>query len=157
VYLLPFAGLAVARWRPCLIFAGVLAGVYLGQLHWRSFYVWRYDADTKALVRALAAEPHGDHVTVGASWPLEPSLNYYRETMHLGWLAPVTRGGTGGDFDYYVLTEAESGAVVGLEVVYRGEISGTSLGRKRRSSSRFLPPVAAPAATPAVAGQDRRP
>jgi len=157
VYLLPLAGLAVARWRACLIFAGVLAGVYLGQLQWRSFYVWRYDADTKALVRALAAEPHGDHVTVGASWPLEPSLNYYRETMHLGWLAPVTRGGPGGDFDYYALTEAESGAVGALEVVYRGEISGTSLGRKRRSSSRFLPPVAAPAATPAVAGQDRRP
>ncbi|HEY2013045.1 MAG TPA: glycosyltransferase family 39 protein [Bryobacteraceae bacterium] len=143
VCLLPFTGLLIvslaARWRgrprtaalarACAIVGTLIAVEYVIQLNWRFFYVWKYDADNRAIVNALAAERHPTVVRLGVSWPLEPSLSYYREVRGLSWLQPLSRQGPDGDYDYYVLTESEQDRIAryGLHVIYRGAISGTVL------------------------------
>jgi hypothetical protein len=46
--------------------------------------------------------------TLGVSWTLEPSVNYYRETKSLYWLKPVNRDGISGDYDYYLFFDGDS-------------------------------------------------
>ena len=40
-------------------------------------------------------------VSVGSDWFLEPSINYYRATMGLDWLAPADRLGYLGCHEYF--------------------------------------------------------
>jgi hypothetical protein len=135
IYLLPLVGLAIAgvsaRFRAVGLFGALLAIECVMQVQWRSFYVWRFDADDRAIMQSV---PHGEHVKLGVSWPLEPSLNYYRETRRLSWIEPVTRDGPDGEFDYYVLAEAEQDRIAryGLRVIYRGAESGTVLAERAK-------------------------
>jgi hypothetical protein len=46
--------------------------------------------------------------TLGISWTLEPSVNYYRETKSLYWLKPVNRDGISGAYDYYLFFDEDS-------------------------------------------------
>lgn len=89
---------------------GWRAGTALLTLHgwrainWTHSLSWKYDAETKAMIGDLT-ERHASNseskVTLGVSWVFEPSVNYYRVTRRLSWLAPVTREGLLGGFDYY--------------------------------------------------------
>jgi hypothetical protein len=101
-------------------------------LNWTHFYIWQYDADTKAIVKFLVAQDHKASVRVGTSWPLDPALNYYRETRGLTWLQPLTREGPDGVYDTYVLCEPEQDRIARyqLHVVYRGAVSGTVVAQK---------------------------
>lgn len=141
LYFLPLAGLAITgiaaglRDRPraiaisrvCAAFAGLIALEYALQLNRTHFYIWRYDADTKAIVGFLAGRNHAASVRVGASWPLDPALNYYRERRGLTWLEPLARQGPDGEYDYYILCEPEQDRIARyqLHVIYRGAVSGT--------------------------------
>jgi hypothetical protein len=93
---------------------------------------WRYDAGTKRIVGLLrarhAAEP-ARRVRLGVTWLLEPSLNFYRQMYDLKWLAPVTRAGPDGDYDYYV-TLPQDDAVVkrrALQPIYKDPVSEATL------------------------------
>jgi hypothetical protein len=146
LYFLPLAGLAipatsaalqrlpraVAISRACAAFGGLIALQYALQLNWTHFYIWQYDADTKAIVKFLVAQDHKASVRVGTSWPLDPALNYYRETRGLTWLQPLTREGPDGVYDTYVLCEPEQDRIARyqLHVVYRGAVSGTVVAQK---------------------------
>jgi hypothetical protein len=74
----------------------------------KTCYTWAYDANTKDMMRDLvkdhaqrAGETGRNRVRLGVRWFFEPAANYYRLTWHLDWLAPVTRRGFDGTYDYY--------------------------------------------------------
>ncbi|HLK67714.1 MAG TPA: glycosyltransferase family 39 protein [Bryobacteraceae bacterium] len=137
LYFLPLIGLlfpclsAAIREHPvpsrlCAVIGAVIACQYLLQPNTSRFYIWTFDADTKSVVDFLDAG-HPVSARLGTSWPLDPALNYYRDRRKITWFAPLTRTGPDGQFDYYLLMEADQDRVVRnqLKVLYRGPISGT--------------------------------
>jgi dolichyl-phosphate-mannose-protein mannosyltransferase len=125
-----------ARW-PALGLALLFTLQYTIQFHWDYFYMWEFDADNKRIldrIQAVSPSPKSP-VRLGTSWQLAPSLEYYRDTKSLRWLAPTTRNGPYGDFDYYVLLEQDRGVVEDkkLKILYQGEISRTILARPLES------------------------
>jgi hypothetical protein len=116
----------------CAAVGAVFAIQYLLQPNASHFYIWEYDADTKAIASFLADRDHPASVRAGISWPLEPALNYYRETRKLTWLEPLTRQGPAGDYDYYVLMGPDQDLVARdkLRVIYRGPVSDTVVAQK---------------------------
>ncbi|MCS6951345.1 MAG: hypothetical protein RMK57_10520 [Bryobacterales bacterium] len=126
-------------WRraaaPYSLLAGILVAHSLLQLNWTHFHVWRYNADDKQIVQRLD-EVHKRtrrRLSVGISWQLEPVYHYYRERGGRSWLPEFDRSGPGGEFEYYVLIRNDQDLIVerGLEVLYRGPVSGTVLARRR--------------------------
>jgi len=116
--------------------AALVAVFYCLQLNWSHFAVWKYDADTRALLDRIAvraASNPGPPVVVGGSWYYEPSANFYRVTRHWTWMAPVDRGPSYGAYDFYLLTAEDHGvaAALGLEPVATGSESGASLAAPR--------------------------
>jgi hypothetical protein len=59
------------------------------------------------LIRDRKPSSPSAEVRVGATWQLEPSLNFYRRRYGLKWIKPLLRDGADGDFDYYVLLPAD--------------------------------------------------
>jgi hypothetical protein len=117
-------GLAVA-----LVF-GLFVLEFAAQWNVRSFWVWRYDADTKRIFQVLesAPKPSGP-IRLGVSWTLEPSLNYYRELRKASWLMPVMRDGVDGMRQFYIATPEDQGTRLWrkLKPIYRGPVSGTAV------------------------------
>ena len=76
---------------------------FAAQWNVKSFWVWRYDADTKRIFQALEAAPKPPGtIRLGVSWVLEPSLNYYRAVRNATWMATVERDGFDGPRQFYV-------------------------------------------------------
>ena len=80
-----------------------------------SYYAeWRYDRSTKAIIQLIRARHQGtprQEVRVALSWPLEPSVNFYRRRYRLDWMKPPGRVGSEGDFDYYLLMQRDLGLI----------------------------------------------
>ncbi len=95
----------------------------------RYYGEWLYDSSTKRIM-AVLVERQREHprplVRVGIHWMLEPSMNFYRRTWKLNWLAPLDRKGAGGDFDVYVLLGENSALVEtrNLRVLFADRVSG---------------------------------
>jgi len=104
---------------------------FAAQFNTSRFTVWWYDADTRNIVAAIAAREKPAHqaVRVGATWQLEPSINFYRKTWALDWMAPVDRSGPQGDYDYYVLALGDTGLAKAqhLQKLYESHRSETIL------------------------------
>lgn len=66
---------------------------------------WPYDASHKAALKDLEAiKSDQDSLELGVNWIFEPSLNFYRESDELEWLAPLSRDGyQDKDYDAYYL------------------------------------------------------
>jgi hypothetical protein len=103
---------------------------FAAQWNVNSFWVWRYDADTKRVFEALerAPKPAGQ-IRLGVSWVFEPALNYYREVRNATWLAPVLRDGFDGARQFYVVSSMDQSlpALPKLRPIYRGPVSNTLL------------------------------
>ena len=59
---------------------------------------WNYDSETKNMLKDLITlhnenKIKQDKVKLGINWIFEPSINFYRQTMHIIWLLPVDREG----------------------------------------------------------------
>lgn len=123
-------------WIPMLGLAVSLTVQYAIQFQWNHFYCWIYDADNKAFLEKIRTDrtSAGGPLHVGVSWQLAPSLEYYRLAKHLEWLAPVTRQGPEGEYDYYLLLEQDRIWVErkGLKVMYEGPVSRTILAKPGR-------------------------
>jgi hypothetical protein len=107
---------------------------FAAQWNVKSFWVWRYDADTKRIFEALEAAPKrpgqtDGQIRLGVSWVFEPALNYYRAVRKAAWMAPVLRDGFDGARQFYVVTTQDQGtaALPKLKPIYRGPVSGTEL------------------------------
>jgi len=114
--ILTFAAMAAAlRHRPVLRFAlgypltalGLLSLVqFAAHFQCNHFGEWRFDRSTKRIVQIIRCDyPDSPRpqVRVGATWVLEPTLNFYRRRYRLAWMSPVERSNPDADFDYYVL------------------------------------------------------
>jgi hypothetical protein len=145
IYFVPLATLAAlgfariladgpgfARWVGIAV-ALVLASFALefaAQWNVNSFWVWRYDADTKRVFEALEGVPKpAGQIRLGVSWVFEPALNYYREVRNATWLAPVLRDGFDGARQFYVVSSMDQSlpALPKLRPIYRGPVSNTLL------------------------------
>ncbi len=101
---------------------------------------WIADAPDRMLVDRMVDDHRGSdrRVTVGGSWILEPSINFYRATWHLDWLASMERQDPSSGNDYYVLIREDREAVdrLGLRVIATDPHTGTQLAAAPPSSSR---------------------
>ena len=107
---------------------------FAAQWNVNSFWVWRYDADTKRIFEALEAAPKptgqvDGQVRLGVSWVFEPALNYYREVRKAAWMAPVLRDGFDGTRQFYVVSapDRNTAALPKLKPIYQGAVSGAEL------------------------------
>jgi len=133
---LALAGLMASGSRAARIGAGItgvlLIVLFVMQLNVRKFLVWEYDADTKELAARVAQlskdKPPGS-VKLAASWQLDPSLNFYRETNHWDWLQRVDRAPIVAGAQFYALIAADRATIgsLSLQTLYQGPISGTVL------------------------------
>ena len=93
--------------------------LFAAEFNIRSFQVWEYDADTRQIAGRLAQLATGgqpNSVRVGASWQLEPSLNFYRDKDRLTWMLPVERGSLVPGAGFYVLMAADRPVIGTLEL-----------------------------------------
>jgi hypothetical protein len=146
LYLMPLVALTLVallgvvrrrpdRWRlaagPLAALTALLTAHYVVQFNWNRFYVWPYDADNKRILEKLETGHAGAQapLSVGISWQLEPSFNFYREARKLKWLPAFDRSGPRGNFDYYVLISQDRSVTKewGLKTIYEGPVSGTRL------------------------------
>lgn len=140
LYFLPLVLLiltAVARHAPR---PGALAAYTLGTLfalHFaaefnvRKFWVWAYDADTRAMgeyIAARQAQSAAPVVRVGGSWQLQESLMFYAQLRQWAWIELNTAAPAPG-MDYYALISSARvvETTLGLKEVYRGPVSGSVL------------------------------
>jgi hypothetical protein len=103
---------------------------FAAQWNVNSFWVWRYDADTKRIFEALEAAPKPvNPIRLGVSWLFEPALNYYREVRNASWLTPVQRDGFDGTRQFYVLSPEDQRAATlpARKQIFKGPISGSVL------------------------------
>lgn len=100
----------------------LLVGLYAFEWNTSHYAEWKFDAGTKRISELLRLR-HPRRV--GASWELEPALNYYRVRYRMGGMEPVVRNSPDGDYDYYVLLPSDYGVISGrrLKEVYRDPLS----------------------------------
>jgi hypothetical protein len=58
---------------------------------------WSYEAHTREAaleIGRFAATRGNPPIRIGSNWVFEPTLNYYRKTLHYEWLTPATRNAT---------------------------------------------------------------
>jgi hypothetical protein len=102
----------------------------LPALNLHGTYLWAYDADDKQMISELPRRP----LRLGVTWVFSPSVEYYRLSRGLHWLAPVVRGSAFGDYDFVFVTpddRAEAEAR-GLKLVKEYSPSGNCLFQRVR-------------------------
>jgi hypothetical protein len=122
------SGRALARATGWVVTLIVLA-VDLSLFDVTTYADWIPDAPDAALVDRIVND-HGAsarHVTVGGSWILEPSMNFYRVTRRLDWMSPMERRPPESGDDYYVLAKEDRATVdaLRLRVLYEDARTGT--------------------------------
>ena len=136
LYLIPFATLlaieALPRRAEWLLLP--LIAVYALEFRTGWFGEWAWDRNTREIVRRLDAEAHstaGGKLRVGVSWPLEQSVNYYRQRLGLAWMMPVDRTPPDGAFDYYLLLPDDHGIIArrGLRTLHDDAETGVRIAK----------------------------
>ena len=107
---------------------------YATQFNTRYFAEWTYCAagkDMMQMARADHAATSEKTVRVGATWQLEPVINFYRAAWGLRWMAPVYRESPDNAFDYYLLAMSDTPLVdsLHLKTLLRDPLSGTVLAK----------------------------
>jgi hypothetical protein len=123
IFTMPLAAIVVA----CVV-------QYATQFNIRYFAEWAYCAagkDMMQIVRAEHALKPGTRVRAGATWQLEPVINFYRVSWGLSWLDPVFRESPDNSFDYYLLASRDTSLVERrqLQTLLRDRLSGTVLAK----------------------------
>jgi hypothetical protein len=83
--------------------------IFISHLNLHHSIIWKSDADVKNAFQIIEnLNIKKGSKTLGISWTLEPSVNYYRETKSFSWLKPVNRDGISGVYDYYLFFDEDS-------------------------------------------------
>lgn len=142
IYFIPLfclACLTFAEWAgrwwvklPVAAFFLLSAAQFAREWNVSHYQEWHFAARTREVVEKIRERgvPAGrGRARVGASWVLEPGLNFYRQIYRLDWIEPVDRSSPGGGFDYYVLLPPETTLVekLGLKKLYEDRFSGVVL------------------------------
>jgi hypothetical protein len=119
------------------IAAVIVLGVaqFVTQFNTRYFAEWSYCAagkDMMQIVRADHAGRPGNRVKVGATWQLEPVINFYRVAWSLEWMEPVFRESPDNSYDYYLLAYGDTSLVekLHLKSLLSDRLSGTVLAKR---------------------------
>jgi hypothetical protein len=140
------AGLSLVRWlgsgqRAAKIVSAALAALlvlcvaqFATQFNTRYFAEWPYCAAGKDMMQIVRAERPGNptaRVRIGATWQLEPVINYYRVAWRMDWIDPVYRESPNNRYDYYLLAYDDTGLVerLHLKPLLRDRLSGTVLAK----------------------------
>jgi hypothetical protein len=107
------------------------------QFNTRYFAEWAYCAATRdmmAIVRAQHESTPERRVRIGASWELEPGINFYRAMWRLAWIDPVFRESPDADYDYYLLLRDDISLVERrrLTLLLRDSLSNSALAKAGR-------------------------
>jgi hypothetical protein len=108
---------------------------FVTQFNTRYYAEWTYCAAGKDMMRAIRADHPTKplaHVHVGATWQLEPVINFYRVAWELDWMDPVYRQSPSGPYDYYMLLFDDAALVerLSLQPLMRDRLSGSVLARR---------------------------
>jgi hypothetical protein len=116
------------RWAGWVLATSVLA-VDLSLCDVSTYADWIADAPDETLIQHIVQDhgTAGRRATVGGSWVLEPSINFYRITKRLDWMDEMERRPPQKGDDYYVLIKQERDVVdrLGLRVLYEDHRTGT--------------------------------
>jgi hypothetical protein len=120
----------VLRLTGWMVITFVLA-IYVVGIQVRSYADWDFDASDDAMIGRIVADHAGrsQRVTVGGSWQLEPSINFYRVIRKLDWMMPMTRHTPSPGDDYYVFLNRDRIFVdrLGLRILFADPRTGTTL------------------------------
>jgi 4-amino-4-deoxy-L-arabinose transferase-like glycosyltransferase len=100
---------------------------FIFQVNVAYYTEWRFDAGTKRIVKFIRSNtPPEKRLIVRSSWPLEPSLNFYRILYRLNW-QPIDRSGPEKPGDIIVVMDENKASIgrLGLRVIYKDALSGT--------------------------------
>jgi hypothetical protein len=134
LYLVPLAILSAAsELRGPLIWPGAAIGAvcllaFTMQINTQYYAEWRFDAGTRRIVDLIRARTGNTPLTIRASWPLEPSLNFYRAMYRLNWHA-VDRGPLDRPGDFVILIQEDRDWLARLQLcaTYEDSVSGEIL------------------------------
>ena len=139
IYWIPLFSLTglvmVKLWeRATLLLAVPLAAciaLYLAQFRISYYADWPYDRDDRVIAQTIGDRkpPANRKAVIGGSWQLEPSMNFYRVSNHLDWMATMDRATPKPGDDFYLLLAQDSHFVndLHLKVLFQGKQSGTIL------------------------------
>jgi hypothetical protein len=88
--------------------------------------------DMMQRIRAGYAIEPLSRVREGATWQLEPMINFYRVAWKLEWMDPVYRQSPAGSYDYYMLLFDDTAHIerLNLRPLMRDRLSGSVLARR---------------------------
>jgi hypothetical protein len=120
---------------PVAVVLILCAAQFVTQFNIRYFAEWPYCAagkDMMQIVRAEHAARPGARVRVGATWQLEPVINFYRVAWGMDWMDPVYRESPDNSYDYYLLAFGDTPLVekLHLKMLLSDRLSGTVLARR---------------------------
>lgn len=131
----PAVGRAVRATMFCLVLLACLN--FVVNRNFTHTAEWRYDAQNEEVLRDLAQlrerQDGPDRVYLGVTWLLEPSLNFYRRTWSLSWLAPLGRRlQPAAPYQYFLLLPRDRLGWSGpdLELIRHYSLSGVTLFRR---------------------------
>jgi hypothetical protein len=119
---------------PAIVLLVLCVVQFATQFNTRYFAEWAYCAATKdmmEIIRAQHAAKPNARVRVGASWELEPGINFYRAMWQLAWMDPVYRESPDADYDYYLLLRGDQSLIERrrLKLLLKDELSQSSLAK----------------------------
>ena len=108
---------------------------FMTQFNTRYFAEWAYCAagkDMMQIIRAGTESKRGVRVRIGATWQLEPVINFYRAAWRLDWIDPVRRESPNNVYDYYVLLYGDTALVerLHLKKLLSDPLSGAVLAKR---------------------------
>jgi hypothetical protein len=108
---------------------------FVTQFNTRYFAEWIYCAagkDMMKIVRADHVGKAGARIRIGATWQLEPVINFYRVAWNIDWIDPVYRESPNNYYDYYLLLYGDTSLVerLHLKVLMNDRLSGTVLAKR---------------------------
>jgi len=116
------------RWTGWVLATLVLA-LDFSLIDVRTYADWIADAPDETLIEHIVQDHGvaGRRATVGGSWILEPSINFYRITKRLDWMGEMQRRPPEKGDDYYVLIKQDRDVVdrLALRVLYEDRRTGT--------------------------------
>jgi hypothetical protein len=130
----------------CVVFAGIIF-VYAAGFQTRYYLEWRYCAATRPImekIKSIAPVGSANPLRIGATWQLEPSLNFYRDMFHLDWLEELQREPVEKlPRDFYVLIYADRALASKrhLRVLLDDPISGAVLALPPKEIQTTDPPL----------------
>lgn len=106
--------------------------VFISHFNLHHSIIWMSDSDVKTALQTIEKlNIKKGPKTLGISWTLEPSVNYYRETKSLNWLKPVNRDGISGVYDYYLFFDDDSNQLNQKNTIEMRRFTDTKLNLRR--------------------------